>query len=78
MGKSLQQFLLKKLRIPPEGISQDQIEDIKRCRLARNDRQKMECIVAFKTVDIRDFVASHSRNLADYVDQENNPTASIN
>ena len=77
MLQSVRLFLLNKLEVPAADISPDQIEDIRRQRLAKNSKVKLEVMVVFKNVDTRDFIASHSRNLAGFQDASGNPTATV-
>ena len=77
MIKSLQSFLFDLMLIPPEDISQDNIVDIRRVRLTRNAKKMLECTVVFSSVEVRDFVAAHAKNLANIRVTGTEPTPSV-
>ena len=77
MIKSLQTFLFDLMLIPPEDISQENIIDIRRVRLTRNAKTMLECTVVFSSVEVRDFVAAHAKNLASIRVTGSEPTPSV-
>ena len=75
----LQDFLRSKLRIPSTEVLQSDIVSVRKMRMGRGrGRQPVgEVVVVFVDVDTRDRVCSYARNLAQYVDSSNNPTAGV-
>ena len=53
------------------------MKDIRRCRLTRGQQPKSEVLVIFADIEPRDLVASYARNLGQFVDKSNKPTAGL-
>ena len=77
MGKFLELFVRTKLKIPTGVLVDEDVKDIRRCRLTRGQQAKSEALVVFADVESRDLVASYARNLAPFVDAQNKPTAGL-
>ena len=71
----LQDFLRNKLRIPTTELNENDVVGVRRLRSGRGPND--EVLVTFGDVDTRDRVCSYSRNLAQYVDGMNKPTAGV-
>ena len=71
------EFLGDKLSIPCDAVSDYDLEAIRRVHSGRQSQIKAEISVLFSSVAIRDMVASFSRNLGNYVDSSNKPTAGL-
>ena len=77
LWQGLEDFVTKKLRMPERDISEEDVVDVKRLRERRGQGQRDELLVVFADVETRDRYASYARNLSEWVDNENKPTAGV-
>ena len=68
--KSLDEFVLQKLRVPFGVLSSEDIGFVRRARTTKRSKTKDEVVVQFASVEARDLVYSHAKNLAEFVDKE--------
>ena len=64
MIQSLDEFVLKKLRVPAGVLNETDIKYIRRVRTTKRSKIQEEALVAFNSVDARDLIQSHAKNLA--------------
>ena len=74
---SLQDFVLRKLKVPRQEIDDKNIVDVRRIRKGRGGQAESELLVVFADVETRDRVASYARNLSSFVDIAGKPTAGL-
>ena len=67
---NLDKFVMDKLRIPSGSLSQSDIESIRRVRSANKSKIQHEVLVAFASVEARDLVLSHAKNLAEWTGKQ--------
>ena len=72
----LQKFLSDYMRIPRSEIGEKDIQHVRRVRVARGKKARLEVIVRFTDVETRDHVASYAKNLGDFIVQ-GKPTATF-
>ena len=75
--KGLDDFVLSKLRVPSGVLSSDDIGFVRRARATKRSKIKDEIVVQFASVDARDLVYSHAKNLAEWIDKDRRPLAGI-
>ena len=73
----LDEFVLKKLKIPAGLLSKDDIKFVRKVKPTRRSKVKDEVLVAFTTVEARDLVQSYARNLGEWVGQDGKSTAGL-
>jgi len=70
-------FVFEVLKVSEEDFNGESICQARRVRTARNSSIRSEVLVIFDEKYTRDRVASHGKNLKDYKDNENKPTAGL-
>ena len=77
MYKFLELFIRTKLKIPTGIVDAKDIADVRRCRIGRGQKARGEILVVFSDVESRDLTASYARNLGEFTDGNNRPTAGL-
>lgn len=75
--ESVIDFLNEKLRIPAGVVVGSDIEVIRRVTSGRFSKITDEVLIVFCSISIRDTVTSYARNLGEWIDEKNNPTAGL-
>ena len=76
--RNCEKFMTQKLLVPTDSLSDEDFTSIRRVRNPdRHARSTNEILVVFSTIEVRDSVATHARNLAKFVDEQGLPTAGL-
>ena len=75
-NKGLKLKTLKKMRIPHTELAEKDVVQVRRVRVARGRKSKLEVVVKFCDVETRDHVASYAYNLGEFI-QNGKPTATF-
>ena len=76
LWENLQKFLHEMMRIPYTELTEKDVQLVRRVRVARGKKSRLEVVVKFVDVETRDHVASYARNLGDYI-VDGKPTATF-
>ena len=75
--QNLDVFLQQKLKIPPGMLQEKDIKFVRRIKSTKRTKIAQEILVSFVSVETRDMVHSHAKNLAEWVDKDNKPLAGV-
>ena len=71
-------YIREKLKVPTGSVGMSDVEEIRRVPTSgRFSGIKDEVLITFGSVSVRDLVASHARNLGQWIDNNGKPTAGI-
>ena len=77
MRENVASFILGTLAVDAEDFSMETVSAVRRVRSFGGSGIKDECLVIFSSVEVRDFVYSHARNLAGQDTSGGNRTSNL-
>ena len=72
---SLDEFVMKKMKIPAHTLSDEDIDFVRKVRSTKKNKVNDEVIVCFSSVEARDIVQSHAKNLAEWISDDGKLTS---